>query len=142
MRRSDGEAGLPFRLASMTRRQTSTVASSPRSLAASRTIQAVSEGLSGLGSSETTPKRWRVAVPNGIAFIADIPQPGSARSSLVHLQGGRAAQVGIRGSGGLARLIELQNAAGGLDIEPAVVFFEVFQVLCGNAVILGAQEQQ
>src|SRR5260221_10470278 len=81
---SEGEAGLPFRLASITRRQISTMAWSPRSFAASRTSQAASSGFSGFDSSVFAPgflpKRWPAAPPNRIAFIADIPHPLSVRS--------------------------------------------------------------
>ena len=62
------EASVPFRFAS-----------SPRSFAASRTIQAASEGLSDFGSSEVIPGRPRVTAPNEIALIADFPRPISDR---------------------------------------------------------------
>ena len=73
-RRSDGEPALPPRFASITRRQTSTVAASPRSLAASSTIHAVSSDLSRAGPPQMTPKR---SGANGMTFIADSSQPGS-----------------------------------------------------------------
>src|SRR5450631_1020834 len=105
MCKSDGEAAVPLRLASMTRRHASMVASSPRSFAASRATQAASEGLSAmslsdvglpdatlsasclsglalselalsdLGSSEILPKRAGAAAPKRIAFITNVPPP-------------------------------------------------------------------
>src|SRR5260370_41456515 len=94
MCKSDGEASAPRRFASMTRRHASTVASSPRSFAASRTAQAASEdlsdeglsdvsladvsladlALSDLGSPEIIPRRSGAVVPNRIVFIANVPQ--------------------------------------------------------------------
>src|SRR5260370_32394824 len=142
---SEGEAGLPFRLASITRRQISTVAWSPRSFAASRTSQAASSGFSGFDSSVFAPgflpKRWPAAPPNRIAFIADIPHPLSVRSSL-HGKRGLPLGAGIGASGMLARLIELQDAAGCLDVEAAKFAFQIVQVLGGDAGILCAKEQE
>ena len=77
--RQAAEASVLFRFASITRRQAATVASSPRSFAASRTIQAASEGLSDFGSSEVIPGRPRVTAPNEIALFADFPRPISDR---------------------------------------------------------------
>src|SRR5229473_2775564 len=99
MCKSDGEASAPLRFASMTRRHAATVASSPRSFAASRAAQAASEGLSDkgpsdlvlsdlapsdlalsdlglsdLGSPEIIPKRPGAAAPNRIAFMTNVPQ--------------------------------------------------------------------
>src|ERR1700742_5114255 len=124
--RSDEEAAIPFRLASMTRRQTSTVAWSPRSLAASRTIQAAS---SGFASPETTPKRSDAPAPNEIAFIADISPKTRAAISL-HQKCG--VGFGIRIPGTFARLIEFQNSPRCLDIEAAKLAFEVIQIVCGD----------
>src|ERR1700693_27105 len=81
MCKSDGEAGVFFRLASMTRRQASTVAWSPRSLAASRTFQAASRDLSGVVASETVPMRLDTTAPNEFVFTPISP-PISDRSSL------------------------------------------------------------
>src|SRR3977135_2809468 len=105
MCKSDGEASAPLRFASMTRRAAATVASSPRSFAASRAAQAASEGLStmspsdvslsdvslsdlalshlslsdlglsDLGSPEILPKRAGAAALNRIAFMVNAPQP-------------------------------------------------------------------
>src|SRR6266436_7398270 len=105
MCKSDGEASAPLRFASMTRRHAATVASSPRSFAASRAAQAASDGwsamspsdvgladaslsdlglsglalselaLSDLGSPEILPKRAGAAAPNRIAFMTNAPQP-------------------------------------------------------------------
>src|SRR5713226_6058221 len=90
MCKSDGEARAPLRFASMTRRHAATVASSPRSFAASRATHAASEGLSDkgpsdlalsdlglsdLGSPEIIPKRPGAAAPNRIAFKTNVPQP-------------------------------------------------------------------
>src|SRR6202790_4973673 len=138
---SDGAAARPFRLASMTRRQASTAASSPRSLAASRTIQAASAGLSEFGSPEVMAGRSRAMVPNDMAFIDDFLS--GARSSIsMRMMRRRASGGRVRGRGALARLIELQNAPRGLDIEAAIFALHVIQVLPGDAVILGAQKQQ
>src|SRR6266478_1294071 len=130
--RSDWAAGVPFRLASMTRRQASTVTSSPRSLAASRTFQAASSDLSGVGSSEAMPRRSHAAGPNEIAFIVISP-PISCRSSLPK-KCGLAFDVGIGGRCVLAGLIKLQNAPRRLDVEPAKLVFQGFQVVRGDAV--------
>src|ERR1700682_2200101 len=91
MCKSDGEASAPLRFASMTRRHAATVASSPRSFAASRATQAASEGLSDespsdlglsdlapsdLGSPEIIPRRRSgAAAPNRIAFMVNVPRP-------------------------------------------------------------------
>src|SRR5271156_1553209 len=140
MCRSDGEAGAPFRLASMTRRQASTVTSSPRSLAASRTIQAASRGLSGFGSSETMSMRWPATAPNEIVFMVISP-PISCLSSL-RKKRGLALDVGIGGRRVLAGLIKRQNAPGCLDVEAAELVLQVFQIMSGDAVILGAEKKQ
>jgi len=42
----------------------------------------------------------------------------------------------------LARLIECQNASRRLDVETAVFVLQVLQILRGDAVILGAEEEQ
>src|ERR1035438_3113693 len=112
--RSAGEAGVPFRLASMTRRQASTVTSSPRSLAASRTFQAASRDLSGFGSSETTAHSDATA-PNEVAFILIAP-PISYRSSLRNTRG-LVLDAGIGGRRVLAGLIKFHNAPGCRDVE-------------------------
>src|SRR5437016_1934433 len=140
MCRSDWAAGVPFRLASMTRRQASTVASSPRSLAASRTFQAASSDLSGFGSSEAMPKHSHATAPSEIAFIVISP-PISYRSSLPKNRG-LAPDVGIGGCRVLAGLIKFQNAPGGLDVEAAKLVFQVFQVVRRDAVILCAEKKQ
>src|ERR1700732_371474 len=122
----------------MTRRQASTVSWSPRSLAASRTIQAASRGLSDCDASEALPGRLRA--PNEIPFMADHPHPVSGRHSL-HRQRGLPLGAGIGIPGMLARLVEFQHAAGCLEIEAAKFAFLVFQFLGGDAVILGAEKQ-
>src|ERR1700732_4411463 len=100
MCKSDGEAGARLRFASMARRHAATVASSPRSFAASRAAQAASKGLSAMslsyvslsdlalsdlglsdsslsdfGSPEILPKRAGAAAPNRIAFMVNVPRP-------------------------------------------------------------------
>src|ERR1700693_5540485 len=109
MCKSDGEAGVLFRLASMTRRQASTVAWSPRSFAASRTIQAASEDFSEFGSSAVVPRRSRAAAPNGIAFICDVPLPFRIGNLNTSSAGGRLGP-GLNTRGILAGLIEFQDA--------------------------------
>src|SRR5437879_9795721 len=54
----------------------------------------------------------------------------------------RALQARISTPGILARLIEFQNAAGGLDVKAAKLVFQVIQVLCGDAVIFCAEKKQ
>src|SRR5438552_3642633 len=143
--RSDWAAAVPFRLASMTRRQASTVTSSPRSLAASRTFHAASSDLSGVGSSEAMPRRSRAAAPNEIACMVMSP-PISYRSSLPKTlspkKRGLALDVGIAGRGVLAGLIKFQNAPGRLDVEAAKLVFQIFQVERGDAMILCAEKKQ
>src|ERR1700730_10997513 len=108
MCKSDGEAGAPLRFASMTRRHAATVASSPRSFAASRAAQAASKGLSAmslsyvslsdlalsdlglsdLGSPEILPKRAGAAAPNRIAFMVNVPRPISRLNAYDAERGG------------------------------------------------------
>src|ERR1700688_4319287 len=118
MCKSDGEAGAPLRFASMTRRHAATVASSPRSFAASRAAQAASKGLSAmslsyvslsdlalsdlglsdlglsdlglsdLGSPEILPKRAGAAAPNRIAFMVNVPRPISCLNAYDAERGG------------------------------------------------------
>src|SRR5580704_3203768 len=87
--RSYGEAGIPFRLASITRRQISTVAWSPRSLAASSTIQAASTGFSDVRSSEAEPGSLRA--PNDIAFMTNTPSAVFSSSHCIANAGCRLA---------------------------------------------------
>src|SRR5437588_11098453 len=142
MCKSDGEATVPFRPASITRRQASTVTWSPRPLAASSTFQAASSDLSGFGSSEAAPRPSHAMAPNGIAFIV-IPPPSSFRSSLAKKlspkKRGLALNVDIAV---LARLIKFQNAPGRLNVEAAKLVFQVFQIERGDAVILCAEKKQ
>src|SRR6266700_536899 len=140
MCRSDWATGVPFRLASMTRRQASTVTSSPRSLAASRTFQAASSDLSGFDSSEAMPKCSHAAAPSEFAFIVISP-PISYRSSLPKKRG-LAFDVGIGDRRVLAGLIKFQNAPGRLDVQAAKLAFQVFQVVRSDAVILCAEKKQ
>src|ERR1700730_813720 len=140
MCRSASEGAVPFRLASMTRRQASTVTSSPRSLAASSTFQATSSDLSGVSSSETAPVRSSATAPNENAFMV-MPPPILCRSSLRKTRG-LARHVGTSGRSAFAGLVKFQNAPGRLDVEMTVFVFEVLQVVRGDAVILGAEKQQ
>src|SRR5450756_2236012 len=123
----------------MTRRQTSTVGWSPRSLAASSTIQAAFSTFSGFGSSE--PMLGRLRTPNVSPFMADT-SPGFRSVVSLHRQRGlsRRARIGIPRM--LALLVEFQNAARGLDVEAAEFLFQAAQLIRGDAVILGAEEQQ
>src|SRR5215208_3036331 len=114
----------------MTRRQTSTVAWSPRSFAASRTIQAASSGLSFLVSSEPLPGRLRA--PNEIAFILAFPPSASDRSSHCISRSGCRLDVAVGSARIFARLVEFQNATRRLDIQPAIVPFQLLQLLCRN----------
>src|ERR1700736_3104069 len=116
--------GLPFRLASITRRQTSTVAWSPRSLAASRTIQAASSGLSGLGSSRFIAEPWRAAVPNVAVVMVVGPRSASRPSRRLRKKRAGAPKVERRVAGILARFVEFQNAARSLEIEAAELAFQ------------------
>src|ERR1700686_3194225 len=141
MCRSASEAGVPFRLASMTRRQASTVAWSPRSFAASRTIQAASEDLSEFGSSAVVPRRSRATAPNGIAFICDVPLPFRIGNLNTSSDGGRLGP-GLNTRGILPGRGEFQAASRCLEVEAAKPPFQVVQVLRGDAVILCAQKQQ
>src|SRR5471030_2256565 len=128
---SDWRAGVPLRSASMTRRQISTVAWSPRSFAASRTIQAVSSGLFGLDPSATKSGRLRASVPksNEIAFIANNPLGPIVSMHRLRL----TPQLGIGIPRILAGLIKFKNAPGCLDVEVAKLDFQIFQVLRGDA---------
>src|SRR5882724_2289161 len=123
----------------MTRRQASTVAWSPRSLAASSTSQAVSKD-SGARWSEAG-SRSCTEMPGDITFIADFRQPTSSRTPQCHLEG---AAIEVRNwiAGILARLIEFQHAPGRLRVDPAVLGFRLLQFIRGDAVIFGAQEKQ
>src|SRR5215212_9406034 len=130
MCRSCGDTNVPFKLASITRRQTSTVAWSPRSFAASRTIHAASSGFSCLVSSEPLPGRLRA--PNEIAFIWLPLDRFSHRISP-----GRRLNVAVGDARIFARLIEFQNLMGRLHIEAAIFLFQLLQLLCRNTMIFG-----
>src|SRR5271169_3638085 len=137
--RSASDGAVPFRLASITRRQASTVTSSPRSLAASSTFQAASRDLSGFGSSETSACSQATA-PNETALMVISP-PISYRLSLGNTRG-LARDVGTGGRGILAGLIEFHDAAGCRDVEVTELVFQVLQVVRGDAVIPGAEKKQ
>src|SRR5579859_2031699 len=131
--RSACGASMPFRSASMTRRQASTVASSPRSLAASSTSQAISTGDR---SSWLSPALRRRA-----EFMAVSPCLCQVGAS-VHGELSFTAEAGFDGIGVPACPIELEDVLRRLDVEPAELAFEIAQILGSDAMILGAEEQQ
>src|SRR6202047_2503120 len=149
MRRSDTEGCLPFKLASMTRRQMSATASSLRSVAASRTVRAASSVPSCFDGSTLLsatplflPKVWGAALPN-----AGTALPNGIAFMLVglhswHGKRGLPLRAGLRCFAILARLIEGQNAPRCLDVEAAILAFQVSQILRGDAMVLGAEKQQ
>src|ERR1700742_3439710 len=110
---SDGDAGLPLRFASITRRQISTVTWSPRSLAASRTAQTLSCAPSGFAASDAISGRWRRALPKEMAVPAPLPKGFILRCDTRRL----ARRLGSGIVDIPARLIEFQDAAGRFDIE-------------------------
>src|SRR5690349_2695923 len=113
----------------MTRRQAATAASSPRSFAASSTSQAATtDDAPAAGPSVSAVRGLRSTVRN-------VSMPAS-----MHLE--LTGRTGIGRAAGLARLIELQNAPGGLDVEGAELALEFAQIGDGDAVILGAEKQQ
>src|SRR5215470_7052583 len=113
--RSEGKASLPFRSASMIRRQISTVAVSPRSLAASRTSQAASAGdRSSRSSPEARRSEEFMSCPCLLRMLL-----------LVDREPRLAAGAGLGGVGLAARLIEFENALRGRDVEPAEFAFEI-----------------
>src|SRR5690242_8093740 len=102
----------------MTRRQASTVASSPRSLAASSTSQAMSAGERSSWLSLALLRRRELMI---------VPLPVPKRTS-VHRELDFVARVLLDGVGIAARPVEFENALGGRDIEPAELTFEIGQV--------------
>src|ERR1700719_1651967 len=149
MSRSGVEGCRPFRLASMTRRQTSAVASSLKSVAASRTVRAASSVPSCFEAS--------MSVFAGPPFLpklsaADLPNTGTALPNVTafmfvssHSGRGMRHRLRLAGLGSrpiLAGLIECKNASRRLDVEAAVLAFQVSQVLRGDAMIFCAEKQQ
>src|SRR3984893_7669888 len=149
MSRSGVEGCRPFKLASMTRRQNSPVASSLRSVAASRTVRAVSSVPSCLEASISV-----FAPPPFLPKLsaADLPNTGTALPNVTafmfvssHSGRGKCDRLRLAGFGNraiLAGLIECKNASRRLDVEAAVLAFQVSQVLRGDAVIFCAEKQQ
>src|ERR1700722_13382514 len=149
MSRSGVEGCRPFKLASMTRRQISAVASSLRSVAASRTVRAVSSVPSCLEASISV-----FAPPPFLPKLsaADLPNTGTALPNVTafmfvssHSGRGKCDRLRLAGFGNraiLAGLIECKNASRRLDVEAAVLAFQVSQVLRGDAVIFCAKKQQ
>src|ERR1700743_2904298 len=130
MCRSAGDTTVPLRLASITRRQASTVASSRRSLAASSTSQAMSTGERSIASPVSLRSKEE----------SMITSPGCCR-----WEGSTDGQLGFAAAAGLAvlaRPIERQHAPRGREVEAAELALQVAQLACGDAVILGAEEQQ
>src|SRR5215472_4071836 len=144
MRRSESAGCRPLVLASITLRQTSAVASSRKSLAASRTVRAVSSRPPSFPppaplffaspclsppSPPFLPKPSTAALPNAgtplpnvIALMLVIPH--SWRGECCPQRRRRIHHLAI-----LAGLVERQNASRRLDVETAVFVLQVFQIL-------------
>src|ERR1700759_2881261 len=114
----------------MTRRQASTAASSPRSLAASSTSQAMSTGDRSIASLLSLRSKEE----------SMITSPGCCRSAVsVERQLGFAAGAGIAA---LARAVERQHASRRRDIEAAELALQVAQLPRVVSGIRGAEKQQ
>src|SRR5690242_5166960 len=126
----------------MTRRQASMVDPSPKSLAASITIQAASMS-DGSGFdlspsknaliSASTLRRWAMFANDKFSFALTII---SMRLDF-ELSVGALAPAAV-----LARLIELDDGLGRFRIQIFIFRRELPQLAGGDAVILGAQEQK
>src|SRR6516162_10745774 len=125
---------MPRRLASITRRQTSTVASSPRSLAASSTSQAVSTGDL---SDWASPAAERMLIESMVNFLRSTQYRCSARRDQR-----LGAKAGLRRSGIPARTVKFENALRRLDVETIEIALQRGQLACRDAVILCAEEKQ
>jgi len=68
--------------------------------------------------------------------------PGFRSVVSLHNKRRLALRAGIGAVGILARLIEFQNALGGLDLEAAKLALQIIQLFGGDAVILGAKKEQ
>src|SRR6266581_6795624 len=144
MSRSDSAINAPLRLASMTRRQTSTVGPSPRSIAASSTTQTAStEDRSGVDTSDSKKALISAATLRRWAMLA-----GDRRCSVpcmlisMRLHVGFAARTSPDERIALARLVELQDAAGRLGVKVLICRRHLAELARGNAVSFRAEEQQ
>src|SRR5262252_4257227 len=127
----------------MTRRQASMVDPSPKSLAASITIQAASmSDSSGFDlspskkalTSASTLRRWAMFAGDRFSFALTIIS--------MRLNFELAIGAALGAAAVLARLIELDDGLRRLRVQILIFRRELPQIARGDAVILGAQEQQ